>query len=153
MKKIGLICITTLACLSLAACGSTPSHKTSATRHSSSSKTVKRHKTKKNKDSQKHSENSDSSSSSHGNATNGNHGNRLETDREQAQRTGALSQSQMNDPSNFDADGNFTEKGWETMEGFDWKKEYNDRSWEQHPSGGNASQSSDNTSPSNGNEN
>lgn len=45
---------------------------------------------------------------------------------------GALTESQMNDQSNFDANGNFTEKGWETMEGIDWNQEYSDRSWERN---------------------
>ena len=48
MEKIGLICITALACVSLAACGNTSSRK-SSTSSSSSSKVVKKHHKKHSK--------------------------------------------------------------------------------------------------------
>lgn len=45
MKKIGLICVTTIACLSLAACGNqSSSKKASSSSKASSSKVVKHHK-------------------------------------------------------------------------------------------------------------
>lgn len=63
MKKIGLICITALACLSLAACGNTSSHKSSAS-SSSSSKVVKKHHKSTSKSKQKSNSSSASSVSS-----------------------------------------------------------------------------------------
>lgn len=48
MKKIGLICITAMACLSLVACGSESSHKSFANSHSSN-KVVKKHHKKHSK--------------------------------------------------------------------------------------------------------
>lgn len=49
MKKIGLICITALACISLTACSSSSSHKSSASSSSSSKVVKKHHKKKQNK--------------------------------------------------------------------------------------------------------
>lgn len=151
MKKLTLLSLTILTVLSLSACGSTSHHKSSSSSHSSS-KVVKKHHEKKQNKKQKQA--STSSSAVNGQQQNQqsqqtqqpNRRNRLETDREQAARTGALTQSQMNDPSNFDGNGNFTEKGWEAMEGIDWNQEYNDRSWDQHPV--NSSNGSSNSSGS-----
>ena len=136
MKKIGLVCMTTLIGLSLAACSNNSSIKNSASSSSHSSSKVVKHK--------KHSSKETTSSSSSVSQVQQNskqtqqsqHSlqNRLEADREQAARTGALTQAQLNDPSNFDSNGNFTEQGWEAMEGINWNNEYNDTSWEQHPS-------------------
>lgn len=64
MKKIGFLCITVLTCISLAACGNTSSHKSSAASHSSSKVVKKHHKNKKNSKSTKSSKSSNSSSSS-----------------------------------------------------------------------------------------
>lgn len=63
MKKIRLICVTTLACLSLAACGSQTTKKSSSSSKISSSKVVKRHK-KQNKKKQNTSSNKVASTSS-----------------------------------------------------------------------------------------
>lgn len=71
MKKIGLICVTTLACLSLAACGNqSSSKKASSSSKASSSKVVKKHK-KQNKKKQS----SSSSASSNSNSQNNNQTN------------------------------------------------------------------------------
>lgn len=61
MKKIGLFCITALACVSLSSCGSTSSHKSSASSHSSRKVVKKHHKNKKNSKSNKLSNSSSSS--------------------------------------------------------------------------------------------
>lgn len=62
MKKIGLICVTTLACLSLAACGNqSSSKKASSSSKASSSKVVKHHK---NQNKKKQSSSSSASSNS-----------------------------------------------------------------------------------------
>ena len=64
MKKIGLICVTTLACLSLAACGNqSSSKKASSSSKASSSKVVKKHK-KQNKKKQSSSSSASSNSNS-----------------------------------------------------------------------------------------
>ena len=62
MKKIGLICVTTLACLSLAACGNQSTKKASSSSKVSSSKVVKSHK-KQNKKKQLESSNKNKISS------------------------------------------------------------------------------------------
>lgn len=64
MKKFGFLCITALTCISLAACGNTSLHKSSAASHSSSKVVKKHHKNKKNSKSTKSSKLSNSSSSS-----------------------------------------------------------------------------------------
>lgn len=61
MKKIGLICVTTLACLSLAACGNQSTKKASSS-SKTSSKVVKKHK-KHNKNKQSESSNKNKISS------------------------------------------------------------------------------------------
>lgn len=64
MKKIGLICVTTIACLSLAACGNQSStKKANSSSKSSSSKVVKHHK-KQNKKKQSSSSSTSSNSNS-----------------------------------------------------------------------------------------
>lgn len=65
MKKFSLLCITALTCMSLAACGSSSSHKSSVSSHSSS-KIVKKHHKKQNKKKQS---SSSSSTSSNANST------------------------------------------------------------------------------------
>ena len=64
MKKIGLICVTTIACLSLAACGNQSStKKANSSSKTSSSKVVKHHK-KQNKKKQSSSSSASSNSNS-----------------------------------------------------------------------------------------
>ena len=70
MKKIGLICVTVLACGSLAACGNSSTKQANSSSKSSSSKVVKHHK-KQNKKKQS----SSSSASSNSNSQNNNQPN------------------------------------------------------------------------------
>lgn len=94
MKKIGLLCMTALATLSLAACGNNASHKEKI-RVNSSRKIVKHHK-KHNKKSKKTSANSSSSSSSSSVSSNS------QNSQQQKQQT-QQSQSGGNQADPFDA--------------------------------------------------
>lgn len=97
MKKFSLLCITALTCMSLAACGSYSSHKSSASSHSSS-KVVKKHHKKQNKKKQ-------SSSSSTSSNTNSNQ-NAQQTQQSNSSNGRPLTQGEINRQRGYDPNGN-----------------------------------------------
>lgn len=100
MKKIGLICVTTFACLSLAACGNqSSSKKASSSSKASSSKVVKKHK-------KQQSTSSNKSSSTSSNAKTSDHQNQ-QTSQTQTSNNGGqqLTQGEINRQRGYDPNG------------------------------------------------
>ena len=92
MKKFGILCVSLLICLSLAACGS-QSHSKSAARKSSSSKVVKKHRHKKRVKKAKKQSSSSSTTSSASSAN-------------QQSQSSQQTQGQINRQRGYDPNGN-----------------------------------------------
>lgn len=98
MKKIGLICIVAIACLSLAACSS--NSKSSSSKASSSSKVVKKHHKNQNKKQKKANPSSNSSSQARQN------NNQQPQQSGQSNNGRALTQGEINRQRGYDPNGN-----------------------------------------------
>lgn len=108
MKKIGLICITTIASLSLAACGNSASQK-SATSSSSSTKVVKHHEKAKSEKKQSHSNSNSkqsSSQSANSQSTSTQQSVQSSNNQQQGAQSGVTkSQSEINRERGYDPNG------------------------------------------------
>lgn len=98
MKKLGLICIAAIACLSLAACSS--NSKSSSSKTSSSSKVIKKHHKKHNKKQKKANPSSNSSSQARQN------NNQQPQPSSQSNNGRALTQGEINRQRGYDPNGN-----------------------------------------------
>ena len=98
MKKIGLICIAAIACLSLAACSS--NSKPSSSKASSSSKVIKKHHKNHNKKQKKANPSSNSSSQDRQN------NNQQPQQSGQSNNGRALTQGEINRQRGYDPNGN-----------------------------------------------